>query len=181
MDIVIGANHKQKCDDPKCLQKKTKNSKIKSSALYSTAPQPVYSRLGKSHVCICVAGVVVSADKVHKGPKRKKKSFFVSRQAPLGSCRFNISLFLHLQFSRFRKKELKFPMSLTTKIQIRAGLITELCDQAAFPHKNNLNKKNKALLICNNALLFICTCVFVLRKPFSLTCYCMVHCDQHTV
>lgn len=37
-----------------------KKSRIKSSALYSTAPQPVYSRLGKSYVCVCVAGVVVS-------------------------------------------------------------------------------------------------------------------------
>lgn len=171
MDIVIGANHKQKCDDPKCLQKKTKNSKIKSSALYSTAPQPVYSRLGKSHVCICVAGVVVSADKVHKGPKRKEKSFFVSRQAPLGSCRFNTSLFLHLQFSRFRKKELKFPMSLTTKIQIRAGLITELCDQAAFPHKNNLNKKKQSftdLQQCVTFYLHMRICVAQAFQPYLL-------------
>lgn len=56
VDIVIGANHKHECDNPKCLQK----SKIKSSALYSTAPRPVYSPLGKSHLCVGVTGVVVS-------------------------------------------------------------------------------------------------------------------------
>lgn len=62
-------------------------------------------------------------------------------------------------------------MSLTTKIQIRPGLITELCDQAAFPHKNNLNKKNKALLICNNAFTFYLhmrICVAQTFQPYLL-------------
>lgn len=95
VDIVIGANHKQKCDNPKCLQKE---SRIKSSALYSTAPQPVYSRLGKSHVCVCVARVVVS---ISREGSPWSQSFCVSRKAPLVSDRIYISLFLHLQFRKF--------------------------------------------------------------------------------
>lgn len=134
MDIVIGANHKQKCDNPKCLQKE---SRIKSSALYSTAPQPVYSRLGKSHVCICVAGVVVSTS--GEGSPRSK-SFCVFRQAPLVSDGIHIfCIFYHLL------KQLKCFVNLTTKVQIRPGLLQRCGIKMHFRITTTSQKQNKAL------------------------------------